>query len=104
MEQGTHESLYALGGIYYSLVEKQRIQLKETDTDMKKDYKDEPEVVTQFISTGAGEDKKPSGYVAVDVGGNGMLAVPDARQMVETANQRRKAEKAQVKDSIFIVI
>lgn len=31
VEQGTHESLYAQGGVYYSLVEKQRIAMKEGD-------------------------------------------------------------------------
>eukprot|EP00026_Physarum_polycephalum_P000633 Phypoly_transcript_00634.p1 GENE.Phypoly_transcript_00634~~Phypoly_transcript_00634.p1 ORF type:complete len:1124 (+),score=212.16 Phypoly_transcript_00634:900-4271(+) len=96
-EQGTHESLYAQGGIYHMLVEKQRIAMKESER-VDKEGDDEHEEVTKFLpSDQAGaQPAQGAGFVSVTVGG--MLALPDAHAMVAMANMRRKAEKQLVKE------
>jgi ABC-type methionine transport system ATPase subunit len=102
-EQGTHESLYAQGGIYHMLVEKQRIAMKEAET-AEKEGAEEHEEVTKFLPSeqpaqGGAPAAQGAGFVSVTVGG--MLALPDAKAMVAMANMRREAEKQTVKESIF---
>lgn len=105
VEVGTHESLYAQGGLYHTLVEKQKIMMKDPERDAKKEEEeDTKEEVTRFLTSdskeaiGANLAKKE--YVAVSVGG--MLALPDAHAMVAMANMRRKSEKKQEKENILL--
>lgn len=94
VEQGTHESLYAQGGVYHQLVEKQRIALKEKD----KEGEEEGAEIEQFNvpNQEALLAQKPAAVVTINVG-DGMLSVPDAKAMTEMANARRAAEKKNLK-------
>lgn len=100
LEQGTHESLYASGGLYHTLVEKQRIAMKEPESEGKGD-EDIKEEVTKFITTDhhPAAGASPGAHVTVTMGG--MMALPDAHEMVAMANLRRKAEKKQVNENIL---
>jgi ABC-type multidrug transport system fused ATPase/permease subunit len=90
VEQGTHESLYAMGGIYYTLVEKQRIAMNESD-EAKEEKKEEAEIEVVKLASPA--------HVAIKVeNAGGLLSVPNAHTMVEMANARRKAEKKDIKN------
>jgi ABC-type multidrug transport system ATPase subunit len=94
VEQGTHESLYAQGGVYYQLVEKQRIQMKDTS----KDDPEGAEVETFNVPNQAALlAQKPHQALTIEPAGDKMLAVPDAREMTELANARRALEKKQMK-------
>lgn len=91
IEQGTHESLYALGGTYHSLVEKQRIATKEKGAGAVDDV---PEVEMFNVPNQAALINKPAGQVTIQVGdGNGLLQMPDAATMTAAANARRAQEK-----------
>lgn len=90
VEQGTHETLYAMGGVYHSLVEKQRIATKNKD-----DTEELPEVEMFNVPNQAAFVKAP-GEVIISVGG-GLLEMPNAAAMTVEANARRAREKRELK-------
>lgn len=91
VEQGTHESLYAMGGVYHSLVEKQRIATRH-----KEEGADEVEEVEMFnVPNQAALLAKPA-EVKIEVG-DGLLSMPDAAALTAEANTRRAKEKREMK-------
>lgn len=93
VEQGTHESLHGMGGVYHSLVEKQRIATKNTEEKVE----DVEDVELFNVPNQAAFIVKPTvADVKIDVG-DGLLAMPDAEAMTIMANARREKEKKDLK-------
>lgn len=93
VEQGTHESLYNMGGVYHSLVEKQRIATKskeEVPVDAVEEVFNVPNQAALFNKSQMG------GEVSINVN-NELLEMPNAAILTTEANARRDKEKKDIK-------
>lgn len=118
VEQGTHESLYQEGGIYYQLVEKQRIMTKNKEEgevisllllcfyySINLQLQDGAEVEmfnvpNQAVLVGNNNVKPNQPDIKLDIvnlGESGMLVLPNAAVMTAAANERRSKEKRDMK-------
>eukprot|EP00026_Physarum_polycephalum_P018880 Phypoly_transcript_20650.p1 GENE.Phypoly_transcript_20650~~Phypoly_transcript_20650.p1 ORF type:complete len:148 (+),score=28.37 Phypoly_transcript_20650:62-445(+) len=80
-----------MNGVYHSLVEKQKIIMRERPQSDEIHEEDKFNVPDQAIIA-------PVNQVAIDMGGDEMLNVPSASEMTKSANARRQAEKVDIKE------